>query len=205
MTAIILAGGSSSRMKVDKALLPVSGTSLIEAVALNISPYFKEIIISARSEEEYRFLPYKTVADKEPGQGPFMGILCGLEASSNDINFVIACDIPEINTAFLEELIQHAKHYEIVVPVTPDNKYEPLFAFYNKSLVPRITTLLSKKIRQIFQLYPMATLKKVPLKDTGWLYNLNTTSDYQNYLKTQEALIKPIRDGRPLDPHKTFN
>lgn len=194
-TAIILAGGSSSRMKKDKALLPISGTRLIEIVAENLKPFFSEIIISARSVKEYQFLPYKSVADKEPGHGPLMGIMCGLEASTNQINFVIATDIPEINTAFLEELISYTRDYEIVVPVTPSSHYEPLFAFYKKSLIQRIQTLLDNHVRQIYQLYPQATLKKVPLKSTDWLHNLNTTSDYQSYLKKQGALFEPRGAG----------
>lgn len=190
MTTIILAGGSSSRMKTDKALLTVSGNRLIEIVAQNLQPYFSEIIISARTTEEYEFMPYKTAADKEPGHGPLMGIMCGLEASSNDINFVIATDIPEINTGILEEMANYARHYEVVVPVTPTGHYEPLFAFYNRRLIQRIQRLLDNNIRQIFQLYSQASIKKILLEDTAWLYNLNTTSDYQSYLEKQGALFK---------------
>jgi molybdopterin-guanine dinucleotide biosynthesis protein A len=187
MSAIILAGGKSSRMKMDKALLPVSGTRLIEKVAENIGDYFDEIIISAQSTELYDFLPYRVVADKEPGHGPLMGILSGLEASSNDINFIIATDIPDIDTNFLAHLKTFAQDYEIVVPVTKDDLYEPLFAFYNKSLIPRIETLLANHIRQVFQLYPMATMKKVTMSENGWYFNLNTNEDYQTYREKIEG------------------
>jgi molybdopterin-guanine dinucleotide biosynthesis protein A len=183
MSAIILAGGNSSRMKKHKALMPVAGTTLIEKVANNISAYFQEIIISAQSEGLYDFLPYRVAMDRTPGQGPLMGILCGLQASSNDINFVIACDIPEVNVSFLSQMIEYTADHEIVVPVTKKNQYEPLFAFYNKSLIPRIETLLEQHRRQIFQLYPMATVKTIPLEENGWYYNLNSEEDYRKYVE----------------------
>ncbi len=182
-SAIILAGGKSSRMNMDKALLPVSSTRLIEKVAANIGAYFQEIIISAQTAGLYEFLPYKVVTDRAQGQGPLMGILCGLAASSNPINFVIACDIPEVDVSFLSGMIRYTRDHEIVVPVTQDDKFEPLFAFYNKSLIPRIETLLDKKIRQVFQLYPLATVKTISMKENGWFYNLNTTEDYRQYLE----------------------
>jgi molybdopterin-guanine dinucleotide biosynthesis protein A len=183
MTAVILAGGNSSRMRMDKALLPLSGSRLIEKVAENIGPFFDEIIISAQTPQQYDFLPYRVVGDKEPGHGPLMGILCGLEASNTDINFIIATDIPDVDTRFLAHLKTFAHHYEIVVPVTKDDLYEPLFAFYNKNLISRIRSLLDKRIRQVIQLYPMATMKKVLMDNNDWYFNLNTDEDLRQYKK----------------------
>ncbi len=187
ITAIILAGGRSSRMKEDKALLSVWGMPLIEKVAKNISPYVHEIIISTQVQGLYDFLPYRVVLDKTEGQGPLMGILCGLEASSNPINFIIACDIPEVDASFLHQLISYTTQYEIVVPVSPENKFEPLFAFYNQSLIPRIHLLLNQGTRKILELYPIAKTKTVPMLANHWFYNLNTAADYHRYL-TQEQL-----------------
>jgi len=186
MTAIILAGGDSSRMRTHKALLPLFGASLIEKIIESLGGLFTEIVISARSKELYQFLPYPVVIDKAPGYGPLMGILCGLEVSSNPVNFVIACDIPDVNLNFLAGMASLTDDYEIVVPVTKDNKYEPLFAFYNKSLISRIQSLLDNNIRQVFQLYPMGTLKTVAMKEADWYYNLNTEADYNRYLKSKK-------------------
>ncbi|MBN2245058.1 MAG: molybdenum cofactor guanylyltransferase, partial [Candidatus Aminicenantes bacterium] len=51
-------------------------------------------------------------------------------------NFVIACDIPGINLEFIKRLVRSTAAYEIVVPVSTKNKYEPLFAVFSKSIVP---------------------------------------------------------------------
>lgn len=183
ISAIILAGGKGTRMNGNKALLPVSGIKLIEKVALNIEPYFADVIISARSKENFDFLSYPVAVDEQPGYGPLMGILSGLRASGNHINFVIACDIPEVNINFLEKMISFTGNYDIVVPLSGEDKFEPLFAFYNRSLIPIIEDLLNNGIRKINKLFPKCRTKYVPFDSDGWYHNLNTIEDYRNYLK----------------------
>jgi molybdopterin-guanine dinucleotide biosynthesis protein A len=183
MSAVILAGGKSARMRENKPLLPVQGIPLIQKVAQNLEPYFQEIFISAQSREMFTFLPYPVIVDKEPDQGPLMGILSGLAASANPICFMIACDIPEIDTAFLHRMMSYTRQYEIVVPVSGKDKFEPLFAFYHKCLLPRVENLLKQQIRQVFRLFPLARTKYLPLEDRGWFYNLNNTEDYRKYLE----------------------
>ena len=183
MSAIILAGGKSARMKENKPLLPVQGIPLIQKVARNLEPHFQEILISAQAREMFAFLPYRVILDKEPGQGPLMGILSGLAASANPTCFMIACDIPEIDAAFLQRMMSYTYQYEIVVPVAGEGKFEPLFAFYHKGLIPRIEDLLKQQTRQVFQLFPLARTKYLPLEDRNWFYNLNNMEDYRRYIE----------------------
>jgi molybdopterin-guanine dinucleotide biosynthesis protein A len=181
ISAIILAGGKGTRMNGEKPLLPVSGVRLIEKVVRNIEPYFAEILISSRSKEMFAFLPYPVVVDEKPGYGPLMGILSGLRASGNQANFVIACDIPEIDGDFLENMISFVDDYDIIVPVPGEGKFEPLFAFYNKRLIPIIEDLLNQGVGKINKLFPKCRTKYIPMEEKGWYYNLNTMDDYQNY------------------------
>ena len=183
ISAIILAGGKGIRMNGGKALLPVSGVKLIEKVARNIEPYFEEIFISSRSKKMLDSLPYPVVVDEQPGYGPLMGMLSSLRASGNFTNFVIACDIPEVDRNFLENMISFVDNYDIVVPVSGEDKFEPLFAFYSKSLIPIIEDLLNQGTRKISKLFPKCRTKYIPMEKHDWYYNLNTMEDYQNYLK----------------------
>ena len=182
-SAVILAGGKGTRMKGEKAFLSVSGEKLIEKVARNLEPYFGEIIISARSKEMFDFLHYDVVVDVKPGCGPLMGILSALRFSANPVNFVIACDIPEIDIGFLEEMASFTADYDIAVPTSGEHRFEPLFAFYNKSVIPVIEDLLEQGLRKINRLFPKCRTKYIPLKNSGWYYNLNTVDDYRNYLE----------------------
>ena len=186
MSAIILAGGNSKRMNGNKAFLPVYGIKLIERVAANMEPYFEEIIISAHSEKMFEFLSYRVVIDEQPDSGPLMGILSGLRASSRNINFVIACDIPEINLLYIKKMIVYVDKYDIVVPFLEANKYEPLFGFYNKNLILVIEDMLDQKIRKISELFFRCRTKYVPFENNGWYHNLNTMEDYYKYIKVKK-------------------
>lgn len=189
MAAIILAGGKSTRMEEDKALLRVSGLRLIEKIIRDIEPYFQEIIISTSPETNHRysFLPFRTAADKESHQGPLRGILTGLQASQYPVNFVIGCDIPEIHIPFLQTMMMFTGEYDIVVPVAGEDKFEPLFAFYHRRVIPIIQNLLKQGIKQVLKLFPLCRVKYIPMVDQCWFYNLNTMADYERYMKEKNG------------------
>jgi molybdopterin-guanine dinucleotide biosynthesis protein A len=186
MAAVILAGGKSARMKMDKALLPVSGVPLIEKIGRLLESHFNEIIICADSVSKYDFLPYRVVADEEPGQGPLMGILSGLRASTRSLNFVMACDIPQIDTSFIELMHGYTDRFDIVVPLTKGLLPEPLFAFYKRAVIPAIEDLLKNGIRKIINLYDRRPTRFVRMENSDWLHNLNTNEEYEQYLKEGE-------------------
>ncbi|NCU32376.1 MAG: molybdenum cofactor guanylyltransferase, partial [Candidatus Moranbacteria bacterium] len=105
-TAIVLAGGKSSRMGEDKSLLPVNGRPLIAHIVDQLRDRFDEIIIGANDPEKYAFLNLPVVTDIEKDKGPLMGIYSCLNASTNDVNFVTACDIPVMNTKLISDMLQ---------------------------------------------------------------------------------------------------
>jgi len=189
MSAILLAGGKSSRMKEEKCMLAVAGIPLVKKIASQLETHFNEIIISTNTQgrDQLSFLPYPTAVDKRPHQGPMMGVLAGLELSNNPVNFVIACDIPEIDFTFVSQMAAYTQQYEIVVPVSGQNLYEPLFAFYNKSLIPRIKDLLENDIRKIIRLFDIAETKYIPFQHDGWYHNLNTKDDYHRFLEKNNS------------------
>jgi molybdopterin-guanine dinucleotide biosynthesis protein A len=162
---------------------------IIEKIIGEIEEYFDEIIISADSKKMFECYPHKVVIDEKTDQGPLMGILSGLRASKNTINFVIACDIPEINISFIEEMITYTNKYDIVVPISGENKFEPLFAFYKKRLIPFIEKLLCQNERKISNLFPMCQTKYIPIESNGWYHNLNTMEDYHDYVKTRKRMV----------------
>lgn len=190
-TAIILAGGKSTRMgnTENKALLQITGTHLIEKITRTLEPHFKEIIISTTTEtaSKYTFLPYRTAVDEEPDQGPLMGILTGLRASNRPVNFVMACDIPEIDLPFIQTMTAFTTQFDIVVPVTGKDKYEPLFAFYHRRVIPKIRELLNRRVRKAIELFTLCRVKYIPLGKNDWFYNLNTITDYERYVKKVEV------------------
>jgi len=182
-TAIILAGGKSTRMGHDKAFLPIGKKSVIESVYQSLSEIFDDVIVAASRENRGQFQGMKSVSDKIAGQGPLMGIVTGLEASDSEVNFITACDIPEINIPLIYDLFAYSEDYDIVVPSFEEDFKEPLFGIYRKSVIPAAERMLSEHRRSVDSIFSSVNTKILSVNNSGWYVNLNTREDYKKYLK----------------------
>ena len=178
VTAVVLAGGASRRMGRDKGLLPINGKPLVEHIVAQLRPYFAEVLVGCDDCKKYSFLDVRFVPDETPGQGPLMGILSCLAASRTELNFVTACDIPNINLDFIAHLLRDSNGCDAVVPMTGEGLYEPLFAVSRKSIVPVARDLLEHGHRKISHLFDRVSVRFVTMPDTGWYENFNTLHDY---------------------------
>jgi len=188
-TAIILAGGKSSRMDgVDKSLLPINGIPLISKIVNQLKKHFDNIIIGSNDFQKYQFLNLPIVPDQESGKGPLMGILSCLSESKTEINFITACDIPIINNEIIHKMICNADGFDIVIPVSEKNMYEPLFAIYRKSVLPIIKTLLDKDVRKITEILQYLKVNKFDFSPGLWYKNLNKKTDYLNFINNSSNM-----------------
>ncbi len=177
--AIILAGGESRRMGQDKSLLPVSGRPMIQRIEGQLAPMFDEILVGANEPGKYPFLQARIVPDRARGMGPLMGILSCLAASGHDLNFLTGCDIPDMHAGFIMQMLREAEGYDIVMPLSADNRPEPLFAVYRKSVIPHAEAVLARGGRRIAELFDCVKTRFVSLPQTGWYKNLNTMEEYR--------------------------
>lgn len=196
-TAIILAGGKSSRMQgMDKSLLPVDGQPLITHVASQLSQHFDEIIIGSNNPEKYSFTGLRIVPDLIPGYGPLMGILSCVKASRHEVNFVTACDIPTMNIKLIKNMINLSVDNDIVMPVSENDKHEPLYAVYKKSIIKPAETILANNGRRIIELLNQVKSKLIGFSDNKWYQNLNSREDYFNYIKERNINKCGESDGK---------
>jgi len=186
-SAIILAGGQSRRMRREKSLLPVNGRTLIETVIAQIGPHFDEILVSTVAKEKFAFLRLPLIEDEMPGQGPLMAILSALRVSAHAVNFILACDIPFIHIPFMQEILSLARAHDIVVPRYNDGKFEPLFAAYNRAIIPLIEKHIAGGNLKISSLFPACRTKFVAMDGQKWFRNLNTLKEYHDYLRQNKA------------------
>jgi molybdenum cofactor guanylyltransferase len=103
LTGFVLAGGKSSRMGTDRALLDWHGRTLLAHMTDLLQGVTEEVLVVGRDP-----LP-----DRIPGRGPLSGIATALETSSTDANLILAVDLPHLTQDFLKYLrvrIENSAH-----------------------------------------------------------------------------------------------
>ncbi|TAN58930.1 molybdenum cofactor guanylyltransferase [bacterium] len=153
VNAIILAGGRNSRMRgIDKAFLEIDGQPFIARIIKALKGLVREIIVVTNDPEKYAKYKVKLVRDESEGMGPLMGICSGLKASGARYNFVVACDMPFINTALIKFMLDKKKGYDILL-IRDSEKFHTLFGVYSKRCIPVMEEMIEKgelRVRSIF-------------------------------------------------------
>jgi molybdopterin-guanine dinucleotide biosynthesis protein A len=187
-TAIVLAGGLSSRMGRDKALLEIDGAPLIERLVTALDTRFSELLVSVRHPSHYPAIAHRKIADEVAGEGPLMAIASSLAVSRHDLNFIVSCDIPELPFGFIERLLDRASEADGAVAINAEGRIEPLFAVYRKSLLPSARRALSQGLRRVAEMYTDNQIREVRIPPGVCISNLNTPSDYETYCRANAPL-----------------
>jgi molybdopterin-guanine dinucleotide biosynthesis protein A len=187
-TAVIMAGGRSRRMGQDKAVLEINGTAVIKYVFDQLQGHFDQILVSSDDKAKYNFLGVEVVPDKATGMGPIMGIASTLKVSRNDTNFVIACDIPEVDIALVRRIIRKSRNFDAVLPQTQSSKLEPLFAVYKKSVLAAFDESITAGDYKILIPLEKCKVGYVKLSQAEQIRNLNTMDDYQQFVKEKNGV-----------------
>jgi molybdopterin-guanine dinucleotide biosynthesis protein A len=184
-TAIILAGGNSTRMSQDKSRLCIQDLPLIEHICLRLAPNFRQILISSRHAHDFTYPDIAVVPDRVPGMGPLVGIASALEASRYDRNFVVACDMPDFDMRGVRAMLRAAKGCDIAAAVAGEGPAEPLFAAWRKSAAPAIEETLRVGERSAWKVFARCAVKRVPISPKQLGHNLNTPQDYEDFVSQQ--------------------
>lgn len=131
----ILVGGKSSRMKTDKANLLLGGKTFAEIATdslFSISQNVK-LLVGEKPKKDSPDLPQ--VVDFYTNKGALGGIHAALKDSQNDGNAkwicILACDYPFVSGELLQRLASLINEsFDAVVPIQPDERTQPLCAFY---------------------------------------------------------------------------
>jgi molybdopterin-guanine dinucleotide biosynthesis protein A len=157
--AIILAGGKSSRMGVDKGLMLLNEKPMVQHVIDTIKLIADELIIVANNEE-YKKFGYVVVADEVKNAGPIAGICTGLKQAKYHYNFVLSCDVPFITKEMLSLLKQEVADFDAVV-FEKDEDLHPLIGVYSKNCLPKFEVALNAKELKLKTVLHHVNLKKI--------------------------------------------
>jgi molybdopterin-guanine dinucleotide biosynthesis protein A len=193
ISAVILAGGMSTRLGKDKSLLPVDGEPLLTRVVRQLSALSEDLIVVTNDRAHYDALalPARLIQDEKPGVGALMGLYSGLKAARHSYALVVACDMPFLNLALLRYMVHLAQDYDVVVP-REDEYVEPLHAVYGKDCLPAMEWRLAQGRRRIVSFFDTVRVRYVEKSEVDRFdplhlsfVNVNTPEDWA---KTQKLL-----------------
>ena len=182
LSALILAGGNSSRMGVPKALMLWNGLPLWQHLVKCLTPQVEKVYLVG--------FPGATLPEGETGCvfvedplriGPLGGLALGLKAIVTRKAFVMACDMPFFSPRAFATLCLSMTDADIVVPHSSDG-YHPLFALYDRNCVPAIEGAIARGERRLRSFYADLKVREIAIADDDedWhnaLFNINTPDD----------------------------
>ena len=175
VTGFILAGGRSTRMGRDKALLDWHGISLLTHMVGLLSDATDEVHVVGRDR-----LP-----DALPGQGPLSGIATALTFTSTDNNLILAVDLPLLTKEFLAYFRRAAEHSTRPVIACKIGSHFPLCLGIRRELLIEVERRLKRRdlsIRGLIEDTDAEVISETQLRNSGFapamFRNLNTLDDY---------------------------
>lgn len=179
---VIIAGGRSSRMGQDKALLPFGGyRTLTEFQYTKFSHYFQDVYISAKTNKfDFDCI---VIEDTQNEYSPLIAILSIFETLQTEEVFILSVDMPFIGKEDIEKILNNRDFgKEITIAQSPSG-IQPLYGCYKKSIVPVADTQFKKGHHKLLDLLALVDTKLVKFEKDEPFTNLNHPHEYQQALK----------------------
>jgi molybdopterin-guanine dinucleotide biosynthesis protein A len=182
---VIQAGGKSSRMGQDKALMPFKGTTMIEYILQQVRPLGKDIVLISNRPDKYRDFGYPVFSDVYPDIGALGGLYTAIHYSPAKYCLLLACDMPFVNLSLIEHLLSLAPEFDAVIPrIHPNEFAEPFRAVYQKSCLPSIEAAIisgQRRVRSFFGDVNIRFVDEPEIKkydpELITFFNVNTSED----------------------------
>ena len=196
MAAAVLTGGKSSRMGNDKSRLFYDSRRFLEKLVEECSGA-GQVLVSVDDRKKYEWLcsevPFEMTEDQKKGFGPVEGIYQVLTHSRYEACFVMAVDMPCLTSDFLEYMAEQYQGEDCLV-LTKNERWEPLYAIYNRRILPVIENMRREDRRKIGMIFEETNVRALPLEETGFdarcVANINTPEEYGRLQNHGEEIKK---------------
>jgi molybdenum cofactor guanylyltransferase len=182
----VLAGGKSSRMGRDKALLPGLFRYVVDDVAESVRGAAGSISLVG-DPHRYEQLGYPCIPDLRPGMGPLSGLETALANTQSNLNLVLACDMPAPDVGHLRFLLGRAQesNHDCIATRDSAGKVHPLCAVYKAQSLPVVRRRLDAH-----QLSLMGALDELATEyvHVPWVVeNINTPDDWLRWCSKERV------------------
>lgn len=183
MTAIIFAGGKSSRMGKDKALLPFADCNTLSEFQYNkLSSLFDKVYISSK-EDKFDF-EATVITDLYEESSPLVGIISLFETLDADEIFILSVDAPFVDEKVIKVLLKHTdEKFDAVIAQSPSG-VQPLCGIYRRSILPLAQKHLKEGDHRLNNLLRKADTQFVSFEDDTLFTNLNHPHEYESALES---------------------
>ena len=181
--AVILAGGMSRRMGRDKLSIEINGQTMLESIIGRFSEVFESVYLSVADETKYPGIKARRIKDVLPGAGPASGLHAALTYIPSGGVFIVAADLPYACPKTAMEIVRLAGDSDACLIRLPNGMVEPLFGYYNKSILPRCIDAIKAGDNKIARIVDGANTRYVEPGELGeaWdeklLMNINSPKD----------------------------
>jgi molybdopterin-guanine dinucleotide biosynthesis protein A len=180
LAAVVLAGGASRRMGRDKATLPYQGATLVEHVVDVVRQRCAPVFVIAAPGQYLPAVNAEVLRDDVRGVGPLVATGRGLRAAAeagSQWAFVCAVDMPFIDAALIDMLVDSAENLTADVVLPWDGRDHYLAGLYRVSLMERVNSLVAAGDRSMSALVNSVDTQRIVMNDGRTLTNVNSRAD----------------------------
>lgn len=189
----VLIGGRSRRMGQPKHLLAPDGRPWIEQTVARLRQEVAEVVIAGAGLLPPSLAEVVRVADVDGLAGPLAGILAAFRRYPGVSWLVVACDLPDMETAALQWLLICRRPGVVAVmpDLAGDGRIEPLLAYYDQSCRPLLEAMAASGGRRLNRLREAVGVitPQPPLPLRASWRNVNTPDE----LRRDQAGASPAR------------
>lgn len=182
---VIFAGGKSSRMGEDKALLPFKNSNTLTEFQLSrLSKIFKTVYISCKNKDKFNFKA-NFIEDIKTDNifAPTTGFISIFNTLDVDSFFTISVDSPFIDKAIIKKLIDADTNNLDATIAKTSSGIQPMCGIYHKSLKNEFQKMLDENNHKLGFLLKNSNTKYIDFEDSKYFLNLNNPQEYQEALK----------------------